>query len=84
MATSPPEGALVRAHDAIARRAWREAYEQLASADRETPLAASDLEALALAARLIGKDAEGVDSWTRAHQARLAEGDVAGAAKDAF
>jgi DNA-binding CsgD family transcriptional regulator len=68
----------------MARRAWSEAFTQLAAADRETPLAPFDLDALALAARLIGKDEEAVEAWTRAHQANLAEGDLGAAAQDAF
>ena len=46
---------------AFERQAWGEAYAQLAAADREAPLEPEDLERLAIAAHLIGRDAESAD-----------------------
>lgn len=76
--------ALDRGRDAFARRAWKDAYEQLAAADRAAPLEPQDLERLATAAYLLGKDADSDDLLARAHQAYLARGDAARAARCAF
>ena len=50
--------ALGRARDAFARKAWAESYRLFEAADREAPLEPEDLERLATAAYLIGRDAE--------------------------
>jgi DNA-binding CsgD family transcriptional regulator len=56
----------------------------LAAADSDEPLPPEDLERLATAAYLIGKDAESAEIWTRAHQEFLGCGAVARAARCAF
>jgi tetratricopeptide (TPR) repeat protein len=56
----------------------------LAAADSDEPLPLEDLERLATAAYLIGKDAESAEIWTRAHQEFLGRGAVARAARCAF
>jgi DNA-binding CsgD family transcriptional regulator len=77
-------GMLETGRDAFLRRNWTDAYVHLAAADREEPLPPDDLERLATAACLIGKDAESTDIWARAHQEYLAGGAVARAARCAF
>lgn len=66
------------------RRAWSDAREVLARADREAPLDPEDLGRLATAAYLVGRDAESTDTWARAHQAYLGRGEVERAVRCAF
>jgi DNA-binding CsgD family transcriptional regulator len=66
------------------RQAWADAYAQLMVADREATLEPEDLERLAIAAHLIGRDAESTDVWTRAHHAFLGRGAAPAAARCAF
>ena len=73
-----------RARAAFARQAWTEAYEAFRAVDRETPLAAADLEHAGLAAHLLGNDDDATALWGRAHQASMAAGDVTRAARQAF
>ncbi len=54
------------------------------AADQHAPLEADDLERLAVAAFLLGKDADSVDAWEQAHQARLSAGETTRAARCAF
>jgi DNA-binding CsgD family transcriptional regulator len=74
MASPTVTAVLERGRAAFARQAWREAYEQLRAADREAPLSTPDLEHLANAAFLIGKDEESAEAQTRAHQEYLQQG----------
>src|SRR5581483_8790716 len=76
--------ALLQGRDSYARRAWADAYTVLSAADRERALEPDDLERLATAAYLIGRDAECTDLWTRAHQGLLGRGDAQRAARCAF
>lgn len=76
--------ALVHAGDAYARRQWTAAYETFSRVDAQQPLAADDLERLATAAYLIGKDAESAAAWARAHHDFLARQDETRAARCAF
>ena len=69
---------------AFERQAWGNAYQQLTAADREAALEPEDLERLAIAAHLVGRDAESTDAWARAHHAFLARGAAPGAARCAF
>jgi hypothetical protein len=69
---------------AFERQAWGNAYQQLTAADREAALEPEDLERLAIAAHLVGHDAESTDAWARAHHAFLARGAAPGAARCAF
>jgi ATP/maltotriose-dependent transcriptional regulator MalT len=70
---------------AFVRQAWGETYTQLAAADREVPLAPEDLELLAIAAHLVGRELDSVDIWTRAYHAYLDQrDDAARAARCAF
>lgn len=70
--------------DSFDRRAWAAAHERLSSADRQTPLGADDLERLALAAYLIGRDDEYLTLLQRAHQAHLKSNRPTSAARAAF
>jgi tetratricopeptide (TPR) repeat protein len=76
--------ALDRARDSFARRAWAEAYAQLAALDRGSPLAPADLERLAMAAFLVGRDDDCAEAWARAFQGRLGAGEAPRAARCAF
>jgi DNA-binding CsgD family transcriptional regulator len=66
------------------RRAWARAHEALSRADQVAPLGVEDLERLATAAYLIGRDAEYLTLLERAHQAHLATGERVRAARTAF
>lgn len=76
--------ALERGRVAFQKHAWRDAFSQLSAADRETELEPEDLVQTAQAALLIGKEAEGCELLTRAHQAFLNNGKVQLAARCAF
>jgi DNA-binding NarL/FixJ family response regulator len=56
----------------------------MAQADRTAALSAGDLERLAIAAYLTGRDEASLDAWSRAHQGRLHDGQLPGAARCAF
>jgi tetratricopeptide (TPR) repeat protein len=77
-------GALALGHEFFERQAWADAYAQLAAADREEPLALEDLERLATAAYLAGRDSACVSAWTRAHRESVRVGDGPRAARCAF
>ena len=66
---------LERGRECYGRRAWAEAYRSLSSADQASPLAGEDLELLAMAAYLIGRDDDYLRALDRAHQAYLDAGD---------
>ena len=59
---------LTQARAAFDRQDWSSAYQALASADREQPLEPDNIERLAVAATLLGRDSESTALWTRAHQ----------------
>jgi DNA-binding CsgD family transcriptional regulator len=77
-------GTFHQGRESFRRQAWADAYAQLAAADRESALEPEDLERLAMAACLVGRDAECLDLWARAHQAFLGRGEAARAARCAF
>lgn len=76
--------ALQRGRDAFRDRAWGDAAARLSAADDEAPLALDDLEHLAIAAYLCGRDADSEAAWTRAHQESVHVADWARAARCAF
>jgi DNA-binding NarL/FixJ family response regulator len=76
--------ALVEGRAAFAAQAWADAYGRLAAADRAAPLQPDDLERLAAAAYLVGREDESADAWARAHQERLGRGEPERAARCAF
>jgi DNA-binding CsgD family transcriptional regulator len=73
--------ALDRGRAAFERLQWRSACDALLSADEEQPLAPDDLERLATAAHLIGRETVVAAALTRAHQGYLANEDVGGAVR---
>ena len=76
--------ALARGREAYGRRAWAESCALLSAADRQTPLEPDDLERLATAAYLAGREEDSSSAWARAHQERLARGEVERAVRCAF
>jgi DNA-binding CsgD family transcriptional regulator len=81
MTTAP---ALDKGRDSFARQEWRDAYAHLSAAIHEGPLELEDLERLAVAAYLVGRDDDSADIWALAHQECLRLGNMARAARCAF
>lgn len=79
--TVPVADALDRGRELFGRHAWGEAFAELSAADRAGALALEDLERLAMAAYLVGADADSDDVWLRAHHECLRLGDVVRAAR---
>jgi len=75
---------LERGREALRKQAWSTAFSDLSAADREGELEPTDLQGLALAAYLNGKEAYGAEILARAHQRFLSEGDAPAAARCAF
>jgi DNA-binding CsgD family transcriptional regulator len=78
MVTAP---ALDSGRAAFESHAWRDAHDRLSAADAETPLDPADLERLAIASYLIGRDADCVQVWERAHHSFVDRGEVARAVR---
>jgi DNA-binding CsgD family transcriptional regulator/tetratricopeptide (TPR) repeat protein len=74
---------LARGRRLFDQRAWGESYRLLEAYDREAPLDPGDLERLATAAFLIGRDEESEAFRARAHQLFLSRGNIEGAAGSA-
>ena len=72
-----------RAHgrECFDRRAWADAFAELSAADAEAPLEPEDLERVATAAYLLGRDEDSVQVWERAHHELLRRGDEERAAR---
>src|SRR5688572_10479394 len=66
--------ALTRGRQQYGRRAWAEAYELLSQVEQQSELSASDLELLANAAYLVGRDAEYLSALERAQLAHCHAG----------
>lgn len=77
-------GALEAGRAAFGRRAWAQAFAQLSAADQDSALEAADLELLATAAYLLGRDDDGAELLGRAHRERLDRSDPSGAARCAI
>ncbi|MGH8573172.1 MAG: helix-turn-helix transcriptional regulator, partial [Gammaproteobacteria bacterium] len=73
-----------RGRELHADRAWSGAYAALSEADRGAPLAAGDLELLATAAYMLGRQDEYFEVLGRAHQAHLNAGEALAAARCAL
>ncbi len=69
--------ALDQARKSFAERAWAKAFAAFSRADDETPLQAEDLELLAMAAYLIGRDDDYLSTLERAYNAHLDAGQCA-------
>ncbi|TAK70657.1 MAG: helix-turn-helix transcriptional regulator [Actinomycetota bacterium] len=76
--TTPEHSSDVRTH-----RIWAETYTQLLAVDAAEPLAAQQLEELAVAAHCIGEADASTAAWGRAYTDHLASGDVESAARAA-
>ena len=76
--------ALDRGRSAFATQAWSDAVAALTEADRAASLEPDDLERLATAAYLTGRDAEATEAWARAHHGLLARGEPRRAARCAI
>jgi hypothetical protein len=61
-----------QARVSIELRMWGDAFAELSAAHREGDLGAEDLERLATAAYMVGKDDDCEDAWMGAHHAWLA------------
>jgi ATP/maltotriose-dependent transcriptional regulator MalT len=66
------------------RGAWLDAFQALSRADNTAPLGPEDLELLAMAAYLLGRDDDYLATLERAHQAHLAASADRAAARCAF
>ena len=77
-------GELERGRECYAQRQWADAYTSLSRADRATPLVGHDLELLAMAAYLVGRDEDYLSALERAHQAHLDAGERVRAVRCAF
>ena len=77
-------GELERGREAYGRRAWADAHHSLLRADRTAALGVEDLERLAIAAYLIGRDDDYLSALERAHHQYLDAGEPVHAARRAF
>ncbi len=77
-------GALEHGRETFGRQEWAGAYASLSDADRGAALGPEDLELLATAAYLVGRDEDSTELWARTHQAFLAGGDVPRAVRCGF
>jgi len=68
----------------FSRQAWADAYDQLAAADHGAPLEVVDLERLAMAASMVGRDDASDTAGARAFHECLRVGDAPRAARCAF
>jgi len=78
------ENALGRGRESFSERAWLGAFDHLTAADNSDLLATDDLQLLATAAYLIGKETESVALWTRAYHGLLDQDAPEEAARVAF
>jgi hypothetical protein len=81
---APLLGALQRGREHYGRRAWTDAYRSLSLADQATRLEGEDLELLAMAAYLVGRDEDYLKALERAHHAHLDAGERLRAIRSAF
>ena len=84
MAMANAEQALNGGRASFVRQAWGDAYAQLSAADKDAPLELDDLERLAVAAYMVGRNEESTDIWARAHHECVRLGDLARAARCAL
>jgi ATP/maltotriose-dependent transcriptional regulator MalT len=75
---------LEQGRELYTKRAWADAHLNLSQADGATPLGAEDLELLATAAYMLGRDDEWMTLLERAHQAHLDAGAALRAVRCAF
>jgi DNA-binding CsgD family transcriptional regulator len=70
-----------KAHTAYVEHRWNDAVSAFAAADALEKLSAADLESWSTAAFLVGREDDGIDTLTKAHEEFLAAADTAGAAR---
>jgi len=70
--------------EAFDNRRWNLAHERLGAADAQSPLGPVDLDRLATAAYLVGREDEAVSLWRRAHHALVDGGDPQAAVRQGF
>jgi tetratricopeptide (TPR) repeat protein len=75
---------LQHGRECYGRRAWSDAYQSLLIADQATALEADDLDRLATAAYLTGRDVEFQRTLERLHRVHVDADDVPRAARSAF
>jgi DNA-binding NarL/FixJ family response regulator len=75
---------LEQGREAYAERKWVDAYRALAAADRAEPLGAEDLELVARASYMLGRDDDYVSGLERAHHAYLESGQALPAVRCAW
>ena len=75
---------LEQGRECFRRRAWEAAYLAFVAADRQTALLADDLEQLATAAYLTGRDTEFQRGFERLHRLHVETGARTRAARCAF
>jgi DNA-binding NarL/FixJ family response regulator len=73
-----------RARRSFERRTWGDAFDRLSAAHREGQLDAEDLERLAVAAYMVGRDDACDEAWIAAHHLWLRGGGAERAARCAF
>jgi DNA-binding NarL/FixJ family response regulator len=73
-----------RARGSFERRRWGDAFADLSSAHREGQVEVEDLERLAVAAYMVGRDDACEAAWIAAHHAWLRRGEAERAARCAF
>ena len=83
-ATDRRSRAIEEGRNAYEKRDFARAIEQFLAADRSAQLAGADLDRLAFAAAVLGRDQEAGRSFERAHHAHLAAGDPVAAARSAI
>jgi DNA-binding CsgD family transcriptional regulator len=81
---SRPMNHLERAREAFGGNAWRDAYDAYLLADAAAGLEGEDLDRLAMAAYLVGRDTEFLEVTERSHRAHVAANRAERAARDAF
>ena len=84
MRPAPVRDALELGREAFATSAWRDAFTRLSAADAEAPLEPEDLDRLATAAYLIGRDYDAHAAWSRAYHEHADRGDAERAARCGF
>lgn len=76
--------ALDRGRESFRQQAWADAFSQLSAADHQSPLDPEDLERLATAAFLLGREADSAKAWERAHRECLRRDHATQAVRCAF
>src|SRR5215813_10323446 len=75
---------LSRGREHYRRKAWKEALDALARADRQKPLEREDLDCLATCQGLLGREQDFLATLERSHHAHLDAGDPLRAVRSAF